>query len=778
MGIDKKKLDSKVASIIGEMRGIRSLADDSYDSVLDKTLEDVQNHEFRVTVVGEFSSGKSTFLSAIIGKDVLPHAVSETTATITYIHNVPLTDKRLNKAFIHFYEKDDAVFDIIKEKEQFQNHLSAVENKEVNVIKEVKSVDVYVNFAGIDESIVLIDTPGMNGMADGHRDITMQEICRSHASICLFHLKGVGKTDCEFVKELMKYQDTFFFVINQIDEIKEQEESVENRIEKFRNEIFQNIYEGKEQPKNVFGISALCALTSRDESLKSLYKEDEGKELTKEDREKLWKKSRMELLEKSLFEYLSGSEKEFQFYETILHRLLGLLDRQSEALQSRVDLYSKKLEDLPEKKQLEELLSIVEKNYEKTKTALKNELGSAIDDLEKKKNEALKMACYRQFDELKRELSAINTIEELERKQDSFGNKVSNFYASQSTNLASYLRDECNKIYENLLNIVNKSIPAFEKKQVQVGSSVNIQYKETGGSIYDSTEEAKKQREISELEKQRQQLQGNLSVSEQEMRLETARRKQQALQNEQASERQGLGSRPQAKVSYDTIRVIDHYETHERNRRFLWFDLPDICGKKTETVPVYTTITNRHTDDSAGQAWDRRKSAIDEKYNAKLRESRSELEMYEGLLETARENEQLRMQVENRLARKRAELENLRKEAEFAKQNARTTYLKSVKQQIERELNDWLSDGGTVYVNLKSCFLENVRNCQRVMNQSINAEYEKKVKEWKENVRIVLQREMQKGETKENQDKVNAYKIDLKKIEEVKREIESEVKSL
>lgn len=771
MGIDKKKLDSKVASIIGEMRGIRSLADDSYDSVLDKTLEDVQNHEFRVTVVGEFSSGKSTFLSAIIGKDVLPHAVSETTATITYIHNVPLTDKRLNKAFIHFYEKDDAVFDIIKEKEQFQNHLSAVENKAVNVIKEVKSVDVYVNFAGIDESIVLIDTPGMNGMADGHRDITMQEICRSHASICLFHLKGVGKTDCEFVKELMKYQDTFFFVINQIDEIKEQEESVEDRIEKFRNEIFQNIYEGKEQPKNVFGISALCALTSRDESLKSLYKEDEGKELTKEDREKLWKKSRMELLEKSLFEYLSGSEKELQFYETILHRLLGLLDRKSEALQSRVDLYSKKLEDLPEKKQLEELLSIVEKNYEKTKTALKNELGSAIDDLEKKKNDALKMACYRQFDELKRELSAINTIEELEGKQNSFGNKVSNFYASQSTNLASYLRDECNKIYENLLNIVNKSIPAFERKQVQVGSRVDIQYNETGDSTYNSTEEAKKQHEISELEKQRQQLQGKSSVEEEKRKVAEAKEAKKNLKDAQTAEKQNLGSRPSASVWYDTEEVCVGY----KKERSLWHPSTWFSPKE---VPIYKTRRIRCSDDSAGQAWDRKKSSIDEKYDSKLKACQRELEMREELLETARENEQLRKQVEKNLAQKRTELENLRKEAEFAKQNARTTYLKSVKQQIERELNDWLSDGGTVYVNLKSCFLENVRNCQRAMNQSINAEYEKKVKEWKENVRIVLQREMQKGENKENQDKVNAYKTDLKKIEEVKREIESEVKSL
>ncbi len=154
------------------------------------------------------------------------------------------------------------------------------------------------------------------------------------------------------------------------------------------------------------------------------------------------------------------------------------------------------------------------------------------------------------------------------------------------------------------------------------------------------------------------------------------------------------------------------------------------------------------------------------------------MEMYEGLLETARENEQLREQVERSLSRKREELEELHREAEFAKQNAKTAYLKSVKQQIGRELDDWLNDGGSVYLNLRSCFLENLRNCQKSMEQSINAEYDKKLRDYKENIQIVLRREMEKGENKESQDKVNAYKADLKRIADVKQEIENEVKNI
>lgn len=40
-------------------------------------LERLKTNTFRLAVVGEFSSGKSTFLNAIIGKDILKHGVQE-----------------------------------------------------------------------------------------------------------------------------------------------------------------------------------------------------------------------------------------------------------------------------------------------------------------------------------------------------------------------------------------------------------------------------------------------------------------------------------------------------------------------------------------------------------------------------------------------------------------------------------------------------------------------------------------------------------------------------
>lgn len=86
LSIAKKALDERVIT----------------QEVCDDLVSRIQNNEFRITIVGEFSSGKSTLIDALIGKDILPHSTSETTATLTYIHSVEHGHEKENKAEIFF----------------------------------------------------------------------------------------------------------------------------------------------------------------------------------------------------------------------------------------------------------------------------------------------------------------------------------------------------------------------------------------------------------------------------------------------------------------------------------------------------------------------------------------------------------------------------------------------------------------------------------------------------------------------------------------------------
>lgn len=82
-------------SILTELSGMEQLqAVSGFQEELLRIQKRLNDDEFRIAVVGEFSSGKSTFINALLGEDLLQHATTETTATLTRIINVPEGDQR------------------------------------------------------------------------------------------------------------------------------------------------------------------------------------------------------------------------------------------------------------------------------------------------------------------------------------------------------------------------------------------------------------------------------------------------------------------------------------------------------------------------------------------------------------------------------------------------------------------------------------------------------------------------------------------------------------
>ena len=132
---------NSLISITNELMNVKSLSDSFDAPELNYINERLNDKLFRISVVGEFSSGKSTFINALIGKDILSHAVAETTAAITYIYNVSENDPKAGKAEIEL--RDGKVinldsFDDIKDYTTAQS--------EKNVVELVKAVKIYVHF--------------------------------------------------------------------------------------------------------------------------------------------------------------------------------------------------------------------------------------------------------------------------------------------------------------------------------------------------------------------------------------------------------------------------------------------------------------------------------------------------------------------------------------------------------------------------------------------------------------------------------------------------------
>ena len=155
---------------------------------LKKTCEEIRrklvSRRLYLAVVGEFSSGKSTFINALIGRRLLKEAVFPTTACATFIEH---QGKELVVAVtFNDGKKYAAKADKMAEVNLYLNHRYQREaidiyqlieflTSDTTIAKDVKALMIDVPDAKFPQNIVLIDTPGFNPGAletNNHFEIT------------------------------------------------------------------------------------------------------------------------------------------------------------------------------------------------------------------------------------------------------------------------------------------------------------------------------------------------------------------------------------------------------------------------------------------------------------------------------------------------------------------------------------------------------------------------------------------------------------------------------
>lgn len=148
----------------------------------------ISDKRLYLAVVGEFSSGKSTFINALLGMRLLKEAVMPTTACATYIQNAG-TALSLN---VQFFDEskfqatqkdftDIATYLRKKHKLNPRNMQEVIDilTSDQNVARLVKNLSINVPNAKIPRNIVIIDTPGFNpgsSSVNNHYEITQHVV--------------------------------------------------------------------------------------------------------------------------------------------------------------------------------------------------------------------------------------------------------------------------------------------------------------------------------------------------------------------------------------------------------------------------------------------------------------------------------------------------------------------------------------------------------------------------------------------------------------------------
>ncbi len=208
------------------LKDIRKKIRNTYDKIRDPKLY--------LALVGEFSSGKSTFINALLGFRLLKEAVMPTTACATYIESggsvLTIDVVFFDGGKFHSTSNDFSSVSYYLSTKYKKNYTSLQDiiedvTSDQMIARTVKDLHITIPNAKIPENIVLIDTPGFNPgavMVENHYEITKHvvENVADAALILTSQEQAMSATLINFLNEtLHRCLHRCLFVITMMDRL-------------------------------------------------------------------------------------------------------------------------------------------------------------------------------------------------------------------------------------------------------------------------------------------------------------------------------------------------------------------------------------------------------------------------------------------------------------------------------------------------------------------------------------------------------------------------------
>jgi GTP-binding protein EngB required for normal cell division len=180
---------------------------------LQELQEKLVQQQFNLVVMGQFKRGKSTFINALLGTEIVPTAIVPLTSIVTLLCFGPTP-----KAVVHFLDgrrEETAISEIhryVTEKANPRNHLN------------VKEVEVFYPCPHLRDGVRIIDTPGVGSVFNHNTEMAYAYLPNVDAGIFVVTADPpLSASEHRFLKEVRGYVDNLFFVLNKIDTVGEKD---------------------------------------------------------------------------------------------------------------------------------------------------------------------------------------------------------------------------------------------------------------------------------------------------------------------------------------------------------------------------------------------------------------------------------------------------------------------------------------------------------------------------------------------------------------------------
>ncbi len=196
---------------VAESVGMTTLARDIRNTRIPK----LEAERFHLVVLGEFNHGKSTFVNALLGQDVLPTGITPTTASINHVVYADTP-----RAHVKLLTGGDTPIDPGQLKDWVT--VSGGHAGDIAFVELGYPSDLLRN------NVVLVDTPGVNDLNEQRAEVTYGYVPRADAVVFLLDAgQALKDSEREFLRSrvLESARDRLIFVLGKMDMLSPDERS-------------------------------------------------------------------------------------------------------------------------------------------------------------------------------------------------------------------------------------------------------------------------------------------------------------------------------------------------------------------------------------------------------------------------------------------------------------------------------------------------------------------------------------------------------------------------
>lgn len=173
----------------------------------------VLDNTYKVLVVGEMKRGKSSFVNALIGRDILPTDVDISTCEVFRVRRALQEGYRIR--FEDGSAKEITAADLKKYGSQGVRDIQGMPQL-AQIIRWIEVDLPTAQFLPV--GVNLLDTPGLGSLYAAHGQITQRFVPQADAVIFITDAdKPLIESELEFVKKILEVTCNIFFVLTKID---------------------------------------------------------------------------------------------------------------------------------------------------------------------------------------------------------------------------------------------------------------------------------------------------------------------------------------------------------------------------------------------------------------------------------------------------------------------------------------------------------------------------------------------------------------------------------